>query len=150
MSYILEGLLFINNIDVFKQYGVFLSEEEEDSHENYSALLAPPAIKSYKAVDFLDEDGERLPSQLTPRLQARDFTLRFTMLAIDNEDFLAKYTLFVKMLRSGWLDLRVPELEKTYRVYYKNSSGYSQLTPFDDQRQAGVFNIVFREPKPQL
>ena len=36
---ILEGLLTINGIDPYVEYGAFLSEEKQDGTENYSALI---------------------------------------------------------------------------------------------------------------
>ena len=45
MAEILEGLLLINQTDVYARFGAFLAETAEDRHDNYDSLLAPPALK---------------------------------------------------------------------------------------------------------
>lgn len=147
---ILDGLLFINSKDVYKTYGAFLSEDKAGDNTNYSALLKPPGMKPYTAVSFRERDGEDLPATLTPAFEARDIELQFAIFGSSKADFISKYTAFVTMLRSGWLDIRVPELNKTYRMYYSSCSGYTQLTPLEGNVIAGKFKVKFREPKPTL
>lgn len=43
---ILKGLLLINGVDVFVDYGAFLAEEKAGDTKNYSALLKPPSGKA--------------------------------------------------------------------------------------------------------
>jgi len=147
---ILKELLYINDKDVYTTYGAILSEESAGGNANYSALLKPPDMKEYKSVSFREEDGEKLPKKLTPALKARDIVLQFSIVADSKEDFIKKYGLFVNMLRSGWLNIRLPELNKTYKVYYSSCTEYKQLTDFDADRIAGNFKVKFREPKPTI
>lgn len=147
---VLDGLLYINGNDVYKTYGAFLSEDREGDNSNYSELLKPPAMKPYTAVAFREQDGEKLPVALLPAFEARDVALQFAIYATSKADFVAKYTAFVGMLRSGWLDIRLPELDKTYRMYYQSCTEYSQLTPLDGGITAGKFKVKLREPKPRI
>ena len=147
---ILEGLLFINDNDVYKTYGAFLSEDKAGDNTNYAALLTPPKTKTYTAVTFREQDGEKLPGKLNARFEARDFTLQFTIVADGKADFVLKYKAFVSMLKSGWLEIRLPELDKTYRVYYKECSGYDQLTTLTGTSVAAKFKVKFREPNPTI
>lgn len=147
---ILDGLLYINNSDVYKTYGAFLSEEKPGDNANYSALLKPAAMKKYTAVDLREEDGEKLPEILTPAFEARDFELQFAIFGTSKADFIKRYKDFVSMLRSGWLNLYLPELDKTYRVYYQNCTEYTQLTELEASIVAGKFKVKFREPKPAI
>jgi len=147
---ILEGLLYINDKDVYKTYGAFLSEDKEGAHTNYSALMKTPPMKKYTAVDFREEDGEKLPNTLVPAFEARDFELQFAIFGSSKTDFVAKYKAFVVMLRSGWLNIYLPELSKTYRAYYQSCTEYEQLTTFDDGTVAARFKVKFREPKPTI
>lgn len=147
---ILEGLLFINDKDVFKTYGAFLCEEKPGDNANYSALLKPAGMKPYTAVAFREEDGEKLPENLTPAFEARDVELQFAICGNSKADFVAKYTGFVTMLRSGWLFTYLPELSKTYKFHYLTCTEYSQLTPLDESTVAGKFKVKFREPKPTI
>ncbi len=147
---VLEGLLFINKKDVFKEYGVFLHEDKAGAHTNYNELLKPPSMKDYVAVSFRERDGEQLPENLPmPRFEARDVTLQFTLLADTKAEFMNRYTAFIALLRSGWLDIRLPELERTYRMYYKDCTGYEQLSYLKEEAvYAAQFKVKFREPQP--
>ena len=43
---ILEGLLTVNGVDIYKEYNVFLAEDSAGSHANYDELLKIPAMKA--------------------------------------------------------------------------------------------------------
>lgn len=147
---ILEGLLFINDGDVYKTCGAFLTEDKDGDNTNYAALLTPPKMKAYTAVSFREEDGEKLPDKLTPAFEARDVTLQFAIAGSGKADFIKKYQDFLTLLKSGWLNVRLPELGKTYRLYYKECSGYDQLTALDGTTVAAKFKVKFREPVPTI
>lgn len=126
MEDILVGLLFINEVDVYKTYSAYLVEDKEGGHTNYNELLKPPAMKAYTVVSFREQDGENLPDVLpAPRFEARDVTLYFAIIATTKADWMAKYIAFVTMLKSGWLNIRLPQLNKTYKMYYKD---YTKVT----------------------
>lgn len=147
---ILEGLLFINNNDAYKSYGVFLSEEKPGKSDNYSALMKPSRAKKHTAVDFRELDGEKYPDVLTPAFEARDVELRFSMIAANKTSFIESYSEFVQMLKTGidgWLVFYLPELDKTYRMFYKECGSWDQLTDFNGQVVAS-FKVKFREPNP--
>ncbi|MCC8146917.1 MAG: hypothetical protein LIO93_10900 [Bacteroidales bacterium] len=140
--------------DVFLQYGVFLTEDSSGSFTNYSALLAAPKMKPYVSVSFREDNGEKLPEKLPdPAYEGRDVTLYFAILADTPALFLSKYLQFIDLLKSGWLAVYLPELDldpakpKLYKMYYKESSGYQQLTPIEG-KVAAKFKVVFREPNP--
>lgn len=145
---ILEGLFKINNLDAYKEFGAFLTEDAPGSYTNYSALLTPPKMKPYVAVDFREENGEKLPETLpNPAFEARDVTLYFAIVADDAQKFVTQYMRFISLLKSGWLSIYLKELDKTYTMYYKESSAYEQLTPIEG-KMAARFKVIFREPKP--
>ena len=148
----LENLLFINGQDVYKVYGAFLVEDKSGDHANYRELLKPPAMKPYTAVSFREQDGEKLPVVLPiPRFEARDVTLYFAIIAPTKELFASQYTAFVTLLKSGWLNIEVPELNTTYKMYYKECSSYEQLTYLEDESvYASRFKLKLREPKPSI
>ena len=149
---ILKGLLLINEVDVFIDFGAFLAEEKEGDNKNYSALLKGSATKSHTAVSFREKDGEKLPSKLVPALEARDVTLHFAIMAADRTQFLSRYASFLRFLKAGdkgWLTIHLPELGRTFRMYYKDCTDYSQLTDFKGEVIA-KFSVKFREPVPSL
>ena len=41
---ILKGLFYINGVDVYEEFGAFLSEDKQGGTANYSSLLKPPAV----------------------------------------------------------------------------------------------------------
>lgn len=149
---ILKGLLLINGVDVFADYGAFLAEEKAGDTKNYSALLKPPAAKPHTAVSFREKDGEKLPDALLPAWEARDVTLQFAIIAADRAQFLSRYSSFLKFLKAGdkgWLTINPPELGRSYRMYYKDCTDYTQLTDFGGEVIA-KFSVKFREPVPSL
>lgn len=148
---ILKGLLTINGADAYERYGVFLSEEKEGGMDNYNELMRPAASKGYICVDFREQDGEKYPDELVPAFAARDLDLRFTLEAENKEDFLAKYRAFITALKTGdkgWLTLTLTDIGKSYRVFYKDCPGWSQLTGFEGKVYSS-FKVQFREPVPE-
>ncbi|KAA6311015.1 hypothetical protein EZS27_037781 [termite gut metagenome] len=147
---VLTGLLYINSQDVYAGYGAFLCENKKGEHANYSALLKPPAMKPYTAVNFREQDGEKLPQTLTPAFESREVTLQFAIHATTKANFIQKYMSFIQLLKSGWLQIYLPELNKTYRMYYVSCTEYTQLTPLDAEPVVGRFGVKFREPVPEM
>jgi hypothetical protein len=152
MNNALIGLLYINDVDAYVGYGAFLSTDRSGEYKNFSALLNPPTMKPYTAVAFREEDGERLPEVLpSPAFEPRDVDLQFAIVASSATQFMQRYTAFVTMLKSGWLNFRVAEIPgKTFRMYYKSSTNFGQLTPLGGGTVVGKFNVKFREPKPTI
>lgn len=147
---ILEGLLTINDVDIYKAYNVFLTEDSAGSNTNYSELLKVPAMKDYTAVSFREENGERLPNILPePHYAARDVTLQFGILADTTKEWLQKYVAFLAFLKSGWLVFSLPELETTYRMYFKSCTTQQMITSFKVEGKIfGKMKMKFREPNP--
>lgn len=146
---ILEGLLYINDKDVYTTYKAFLCEDKDGDFSNYAALLKPPAMKPYTSVATREIDGEKLPQTLTPAIEPRDVVLQFALCAPDKASFISAHRNFIDMLRSGWLNFYLPELNKIYKMVYLSCTDYSQLTPFAGE-VAAKFKVKFREPKPVI
>ena len=124
----------------------------EDKHENYDALLAPPALKEQTEVSIREENGVRLPDVLTQTFDARDIRLLFAIVAPDAATFLLRYADFVRFLKEGddgWLTLYVTDLQLEFRTYVTTISEYSQLTGFSGQ-VAATFRVTLREPNPDF
>lgn len=147
---ILEGLLIINGVDIYKEYSAFLAEDSAGAHTNYDELLKVPAMKAYTVVSFREENGERLPDSLPePHYEARDVTLQFGILTDTKTEWYQKYIAFQAFLKSGWLVFSLPELGTTYRMYFKSCSTQQMVTPFKvGSRIYGKMEMKFREPNP--
>ena len=145
-----SGLLFVNDTDM-ATYGCFLWEENQDDHANYDDLMLPPEMKEYTAVEYREHNGEALPDELIPKYKARDITLKMAIVANTRASWYERYNNVLTLLRSGWLKLRVPEIGKTYKVYLKKYTKYSQFTLLRDTgQQVAGFSVIFREPKPEF
>lgn len=150
---ILNGLLTINGVDVYEEYGAFLAyREDEDPMANYSALLAPPELKEQRKVNYGDRDGVKLPPKLNQRWKEREISLSFCIEAADKSQFEKRYYEFLNFLKDGadgWLEISVPELLRKWRVYLRRIIPYDQLTDFEGQ-VAAMFTVVFEEPLPNF
>lgn len=150
---VLEGLLFINGIDVCREYGVFLTEAKEGEFSNYEELLRPSNAKPTVAVDYTDDNGERQPDlKEGVKLEARDLTLYFAIVGNTKAEYVAHHKAFFTLLRTGdkgWLTMQLPELERTFRLRYVALTDFEQLTPLADGSIGSRFRVKFREPQPQ-
>lgn len=55
MDTIIGGLFLVNGIDVWTEYGVFLTEEKRGGCDNLKAILAASKTKEHTAVDIREE-----------------------------------------------------------------------------------------------
>ncbi|MDL2291566.1 hypothetical protein LJB80_00255 [Bacteroides sp. OttesenSCG-928-F21] len=150
----MTGLLYINETDVYDVYGAYLVEDREGDHKNYDSLMKSSAIKSHVAVSFREESGEKYPDELVVTSEARDIDLQFAIVAPNAAEFLQRYKDFILFLKTGdhgWLRFRFPELNMVFRVFYKESTGYGQLTYFEEENEvAAKVKVKLREPNPSF
>lgn len=66
----MTGKLYIDNIDAFLEYGVFVQED------GYNELVAFPSLKSVKSNDWPEEDGIE-PDLSNPVLDTKEFSMKF-------------------------------------------------------------------------
>ena len=152
MDKIISGLFLVNGIDVWKKYGVFLTEEKEGGRDNLKAILAASKTKEHTAVDIREQNGEKYADELVVANQARDVTLLFALYATTKVEWLNKYRDFIAFLKAGqkgWLSLYFPQLQLTLRVHYRESSNFKPLTYlWREGVQASSFRVKFHEPDP--
>lgn len=77
MDEILSGQVLVNGTDIWKEYGVFLTEDKKGDMTNLTAILTPSKTKEETAVNIREEDGEKYSDVLTPKNEARDVELYF-------------------------------------------------------------------------
>lgn len=152
MAHILEGQVLMNGTDIWKEYGVFLTEEKKGGKENLNAILAPSKAKTHIGVDIREHDGKKYSATLVPANAEREVTLYFAQYANTREEWLAKYQAFIRFLKTGnkgWLDIRFPGLGLSIRVFYVSSTSFKSLTYlWHEGVQAGRYKVTFREPEP--
>lgn len=150
----LEGLLYINGTDVWKQYGAFLTEENAGGRDNLTQILAPAKAKSHVGVNIREENGTKYSATLDTRSEERDVTLHFAIYAATQTEWLANYRAFIKFLKegkNGWLTFRFPGLDLTLRMFYVDSTNFKPLTYlWKEGVQASRFKVKFKEPEPSF
>lgn len=152
MGKILSGLVLVNGIDIWTEYGVFLVEDKRGDMENLTAILTPSKAKPDTAVNIREEDGEKYSAVLAPKNEARDVTLHFALYNKTQAGWMKKYFEFINFLKQGkdgWLDISFPQLDLTLHVKYKESPKFKPLTYlWKEGVHASKFKVKFREPKP--
>lgn len=146
------GLVLINDIDIWTEYGVFLVEDKRGGMENLTSILTPSKAKPDTSVNIREEDGEKYSAVLTPKNEARDVTLHFALYDKTQAGWLKRYFAFINFLKKGkdgWLDISFPQLGLTLRVKYTDSTKFKPLTYlWTEGVHASKFKVKFREPKP--
>lgn len=154
MAEILSGQVFINDVDIWTEYGAFLFEERKGGRANQNAIFAASKTKKPVAVNIVEENGERYSSKLVRANEARDVTLHFAIFGKNRTDWLERYRAFISMLKTGedgWLEFRFPALGLEMRMFYQDSTNFSALTYlWKEGKQAGHFKVKFREPVPSF
>lgn len=150
----LEGLLLINDTDVWKTYGAFLTEEKNGGRENLTAILAPAKAKSHVGVNIRENNGTKYSSVLDTKSEEREVTLHFAIFAKTRTEWLSNYRSFIKFLKEGkdgWLTFRFPGLDLTLKMFYVDSSNFKPLTYlWKEGVQASRFKVKFKEPEPSF
>ena len=148
------GLVLINDIDIWTEYGVFLVEDKRGGMENLTSILTPSKAKADTAVNIREEDGEKYSAVLTPRNEARDVTLHFALYNKTQTGWLKKYFEFINFLKQGkdgWLDISFPQLDLTLHVKYADSPKFKPLTYlWKEGVHASKIRVKFREPVPVI
>lgn len=129
----------LNNNDLHTTFGVVV--------ENGSnSFLAFPTRKDSLTNDFMDQNGIDIDLQ-DPRFKAREFVINCALYATSKEDFWNKYNgLFTELSASGQHTLYITDLDREYKVYYKEQRGIKKLTPISGRSDVWIrFDIVFGE-----
>lgn len=150
----LEGLVIINGRDIWKEFGVFLTEERRGGRENLAAIMAPAKTKGHVGVNIRERDGVKYSRVLSVANEERDVTLHVALVAGTQAEWLARYRAFISFLKKGdggWLTVALPELALSMRMFYVSSGSYKPLTYlWREGLQASRFKVTLREPEPSF
>lgn len=151
---ILEGLITINDVDIWTKYGVFLTEKKQGGKDNLKAIIRASKVKSHVGVNIREEDGRKYPQKLSVKNEERDVTLHFALFAETQLEWWHKYRDFIQFLKNGdngWLSVRFPELRILLRMFFVDAPEPEPLTYlWREGKQASRFKIKFKEPNPIL
>lgn len=150
----LEGLVTINGIDIWKEFGAFLTEEKKGGRENLNAILKASKVKTHVGVDIRERNGTKYSSKLDVRNQEREITLHFAIFAPTIEEWIDRYSkflTFIKQGKDGWQTMSLPSLGLTMRLFYVDNTDFKSLTYlWKEGIQAGRFKVTFKEPEPSF
>ncbi len=152
MDKILGGLVIINGIDIWTQYGVFLTEKKKGGRDNLKAITKASKVKPHSGVDVREENGCKYPQKLVVTNKERDVTLYFALYADTKTQWWKKYREFIQFLKQGkdgWLNVRFTEIDLELRMFYDDCLEPEPLTClWKEGKQASRFKIKFKEPNP--
>lgn len=128
----LKGKLFIDGLDAYLEYGVFVAQY------GYKQLIQYPSFKSIEATSWPEEDGSEY--DLTePQLDTRTLQIEFNILNIDFAE-----DLFEKLVSESYHDFYFPELKKTYRLRLTTNGNLSHLI------RLGKISLSFADDFPAI
>lgn len=107
----LDGLVTINGIDIWSEFGAFLTEEKAGGRENLTAIMAPSKVKSHVGVNIREHDGTKYSDKLDVKNEEREVTLHFAIFAPTVTGWLTRYRAFITFLKQGadgWLSFNFP------------------------------------------
>lgn len=144
----------MNEVDIWTEYGVFLTEEKKGGRDNLTSIMSASKTKTHVGVDFREVNGVKYSDKLVVTNQEREVTLHFALYAKTKSEWLKRYRAFIEFLKqgdNGWLNIEFTELSMTIKVYYVESSSYKPLTClWKEGVQASRFKVKFCEPQPQF
>ena len=101
MEKILGGLVKINNVDIWTQYGAFLTEKKKGGRDNLKAITRASKVKAHVGVNIREENGVKYSEKLTVANEEREVTLHFALVADNREAWWSNYTGFIRFLKQG-------------------------------------------------
>lgn len=126
----MNGLIYIDGVDIFSEYGVFVA------NGGLRELIALPPFKKVDVVEWPEYDGEEV-DLTAPVFDTRKFNIK---LATRNY---SRFDDFVDMLIDGaYHDFEFEDIGKTYRLRLVSNPNLSSL------RQLGVFDLSFADDFP--
>lgn len=129
--------VFINGIDIYKEYGAFFDSSA------FSALLTPPAMKDRLQYNSRLQNGKQVDTTHN-RIADRDLTLTLSLTARNEAQFIDRYAAFCELLKSGTLNISTNIYSDV--VYRCNYISCTQFTQF--YTQMAKFSLKLNEPNP--
>ena len=131
------GQLYINGKDAFNEWGVSLDSQ------GLSTLMTPNGLKDYVSDESRLDNGH-LYVVGDFRVQERQFSLTFNLIAKNEIEFFEKYNSFCQEIENGVLDIETSFQEEV--VYHCLYVSCTQFTQF--MRGIAQFSLKLIEPNP--
>ncbi len=143
----LSGNWFIDGIDLFTTFNVFIEEGSADF------LKFPPKKESIEH-DWQDANGIEVDlSQIF--FGPREGTLNLAIIATSQADFFAKQSAFIShFTQPGKRRFTLTSHgERSYYIHYQECNNYKAVKPLTGEESglfAYRFSMVIREPEPKI
>ena len=123
--------------DLYDLYGVRLVRG------CYEALLTPYGMKDYITNQSRLVHGTSYTATQASKAKERKVALQVVLEGTDYDDYLAKYEALLALLSGGMIHLKVPRLNRVYKLVYTSCSRFN----FYSLKKA-TFTLEFNEPDP--
>ena len=134
----MKGECFINEKDAYTMWGIVFGDD------SLTALLTPPALKSYTENKSALQDGKRIVESRIPKADERTLQLTFYLHARSLETFLQRYSSFTQELMGGKLVIRTKyQPEVRYHCFYLSCNQFTQFNG-----RLAKFILKLSEPNP--
>ena len=141
----MAGEITIDTLDIWTNFGAFILAE------SYNGLMQPAKRKASLSNNWPEESGLEIDLSV-PKYEAKDVDVVFILSAASESSWWTRYTAFFALLKSaGERSLYLKELNKTFMVYYKEVTGWEQLTKIKNvPKVAGRFTVKFGIANPAV
>ncbi len=127
-----SGKLYIDGIDAFDEYGVFVARY------GYKQVIQMPAFKKLDVTDWPEEDGAE--TDLTdPKLDTRTLQIEFHITNIRFAE-----DLFDELSQNSYHTFYFAELKKTYKLRMTQNGKFSSLI------KLGTLTLTFADDFPEV
>lgn len=139
-----SGRHYIDGKDLWDTWGIFVESGSND-------FLKFPARKDSTTHDWMDSDGIDVDLSL-PFFEDKKISLKCAMIATSEAEFWRNYDAFVgEWAKSGTRDLSVKEFDRTFQVYYTDTTNFERFTPIKNMGKIATrFTLNLVEPVPDV
>lgn len=130
--------LFINGLNAFENWGVFMDET------SLTTLMEPEPLKDPVSNKSTTQDGKQVRKELQPKVDERDITLSVNLCAKNRTQMFANLLAFKKELKKRRIEITTCyEKDVVYRCDYKSCQQYQSYN-----RGLAKFSLKLNEPNP--
>lgn len=116
-----SGRYFLNNLDIFDTYGVFVRDGSKE-------FLSLPKRKDSLTYSWPEENGTEV-DLAAPKFEDKEVTLKCGFLAATDTEFRTKRQAFIQAIAApGWQVWRVIDHSTEYSVRYVDSSNWEKTS----------------------
>jgi hypothetical protein len=139
-----SGLHYIDGKDLWDTYGIIVQSGSND-------FLKFPARKDSITHNWLDSNGIDVDLSL-PFFDAKKIVLKCTMIAATEDEFWQNYAGFLgEWAKPGTRDWSVSEFQKTFQVYYTESTEFTRLNKIiGNAKIACQFSLNLVQVEPDI